>query len=172
MGIEVAVGVAAAGFVASQIQRSNDAAQARRRAEEEIALIEEQTAAEVKRREQLTDDVIDNQRLAVLNSGTLLEGSPIMLFEETRTRANEEIESFKKIQSRKTKLTALGAERDDFLGGVVQDLAGAARTVAPFFSGTAATTTMTTESILNQAEGRTFFAPATNRGFGNIQRTA
>lgn len=131
MGVEVAAGIAVGGFIVNQVQRSKDRKAAKKRAGVEADLIEEQTEAEVKRREELIEDTIDAQRLAILNSGTLIDDSPIMILEETREKSLEELESFKKVQSRRAGLTR-GRVRDEFLGGVPQDLASGFNIIAPF----------------------------------------
>lgn len=147
MGVTVAV-LLAATSIGLNIAAG---AKAKKVADKEAELIEDQTVAEVKRQKRLADQFIDQQRGAVLAAGGLLEGSVIELFEETRTQSIEEIELLKRTSSRQAGIIREGG-RQQFIGSVIGGLssgfnilsgagafsgkAGGGRTSVPSRSGT------------------------------------
>ena len=152
MGVEVGAAIAVGSFATNQIERGKADRAARKRAAEEADLTEEQTRLETERREELTEDVIDQQRLAFFSSGTLLEGSPIMVLEETRDKSLEELENFKTVRARQADLTR-NRVRSAFLGGIFQDLGSAVQLGSSLggLGGSKPLTTQRTFSAANSA---------------------
>lgn len=132
--------VAAVGSAALSVKGGIDS---KKEAKQQAALATSQAAASAAETERVTarestleqrniKDVLDRQKLAFLASGVTLEGSPLLVMEETRKRGAENIEEIEKAGSarsaaqiaegRSTAQAAKASGRRALIGGITGGL--------------------------------------------------
>lgn len=97
---------------------------ARQRAESEAKLLEQDARRAAKEEREIADDTRRRQKVAFLSSGVLLEGSPLLVMEETRKKGEENARNTIRNAKSRADLVRQGAVSRANLFGTAASTAG------------------------------------------------